>query len=85
MGMCVACACLFVCVASVSVLVLLCRCGVVVCSKKQKLYQALLKNGVDMVIPAARLEWLPVSDAVVGVAGTITSIIGIRDSWPTAK
>jgi len=56
-----------------------------VAAKKQKMYQALLKNGVDIVIPAARLEWLPVSDAVVGVAGTITSIIGIRDTWPKSK
>jgi hypothetical protein len=36
-------------------------------------------------IPAARLGWLPVSDGTVGLAGTITSCIGIYDTWPAAK
>ena len=44
-----------------------------------------VKNGLDMVIPAARLGWINVSDGTVGIAGSITSAIGIYDTWPKAK
>jgi len=52
--------------------------------KKNKQLMGLVKNSLDMVIPAQRLQWLPVSDGTAGVAGTITSIIGIQDTWPKA-
>lgn len=51
--------------------------------KRNKQMMAMVKNGVDIIIPSARLGWLPVSDGTVGIAGTITSVIGIYDSWPT--
>jgi len=57
----------------------------VVESTKQKQVMAMVKNGVDLIIPSARLGWLPVSDGTVGLAGTITSVIGIYDTWPAAK
>jgi len=53
--------------------------------KRNKQIMALVKNGTDIIIPAARLGWLPVSDGTVGLAGTVTSIIGIIDSWPKQK
>lgn len=53
--------------------------------KRNKQLMAILKNACDIVIPSARLGWLPVSDGTVGIAGTITSVIGIRDTWPASK
>lgn len=53
--------------------------------KRNKQIQGIIKNSIDIVIPAARLNWLPVSDGTVGLAGTITSIIGMYDTWPASK
>ena len=41
----------------------------------------ILKSGLDIVVPMQRLGWLNVSDGVVGLCGTITSIMGIYDTW----
>ena len=41
-----------------------------------------IKNGTDLIIPAARLGWAPVSDGTVGLAGTLTSLIGIYSTYP---
>jgi hypothetical protein len=51
-------------------------------SKEFKLKQGLVKNSIDLIIPSARLGWLDVSDTVVGLAGTLTSFIGIYDTYP---
>jgi hypothetical protein len=52
-------------------------------SKKEfKLKQGIVKNFLDLWIPVARLDWLPISDLQVGVCGTLTSFIGIYDTWP---
>ncbi len=53
--------------------------------KKNKQIQGIVKNSIDLIIPAARLKWLPVSDGTVGLAGSITSVIGMIDTWPKAK
>jgi len=53
--------------------------------KKNKQIQGIVKNGIDLIIPAARLNWIPVSDGTVGLAGTATSIIGMIDTWPKNK
>jgi hypothetical protein len=44
--------------------------------------KSLVKGMLDVWIPVARLEWLPISDLTVGVCGTLTSCIGINDTWP---
>jgi len=36
-------------------------------------------------IPSTRLGWLPLSDGTIGLAGTVTSVIGIMDTWPKAN
>ena len=41
--------------------------------KEAKVAKGLIKNTTDLIIPAARLGWLNVSDGIVGLAGTITS------------
>jgi peroxin-11B len=53
-------------------------------AKRTKQLKGFIKNGVDLAIPSARLGWLPVSDATVGWCGTITSIMGIMDTYPAA-
>lgn len=54
-------------------------------AKQFKTTQGLIKSSIDIIIPAARLDWIPVSDGVVGLAGTLTSFIGIYDTWPGNK
>lgn len=54
-------------------------------AKEAKLGQGILKNTTDLIIPSARLGWINVSDGIVGLAGTITSFIGIYDTFPAAK
>jgi peroxin-11B len=41
-----------------------------------------VKNMTDLIIPAARLRWLLVSDGTVGLAGSITSCIGVYQTYP---
>lgn len=53
--------------------------------KRNKQLMSMVKNGVDILIPSARLGWLPISDGTVGLAGTVTSVIGIVDTWPKSK
>jgi peroxin-11B len=53
--------------------------------KELKLKQGIVKNGIDLIIPSQRLGWVGISDGVVGVAGTITSVIGIYDTYPAAQ
>ena len=52
--------------------------------KRNKQLIAMVKNATDLIIPSARLGWLPVSDGTVGLAGTLTSLIGIKETWPSA-
>jgi peroxin-11B len=44
--------------------------------------RGVLKNGLDLIIPAQRLGWVNVHDGIVGCCGTITSIMGIQDTYP---
>lgn len=53
--------------------------------KRNKQIMGVVKNSFDIVIPSARLKWLDVSDGTVGLAGTVTSVIGMYDTWPKAK
>jgi len=52
--------------------------------KKAKQITGVVKNGLDLVIPAARLNWLNISDGTVGLAGTATSLIGMYETYPSA-
>lgn len=54
-------------------------------SNKQKQIQSLIKSSIDILIPSARLDYLPLSDGVVGLAGSVTSVIGMMDTWPKSK
>ena len=50
--------------------------------RKSKHIIDVVKNGTDLVIPAARLGWIDASGQTVGLAGTITSLIGIYQTYP---
>lgn len=50
--------------------------------KRNKAVQGLAKNGIDLFIPLARLGILSLNDGLVGLAGTVTSVIGIVDTFP---
>jgi peroxin-11B len=54
-------------------------------AKETKTMKALAKSGIDLVIPAQRLGWVGVSDGVVGLCGTVTSVMGIMDTYPSAS
>jgi peroxin-11B len=41
----------------------------------------LAKSGLDIIVPMQRLEWLNVSDGWVGFCGTLTSLMGIYDTF----
>ena len=51
--------------------------------EQQKILLELFQDGCDVIIPASMLEYIPVSQGVVGIVGTITSIIGCRNAWPS--
>lgn len=48
---------------------------------QQKNLLDLVKNSVDILLPAVRLELLSLNDGVVGLAGATTSLIGGYDQW----
>jgi peroxin-11B len=50
--------------------------------KKAKQVMGVVKNGTDLIIPAARLKWVDVSEGTVGLAGTITSVMGMYSTYP---
>ena len=50
-------------------------------NKNMKSGKKLIKSSLDIVVPIARLEWLPINDGIVGVCGTITSLMGIYDTF----
>ena len=50
--------------------------------RKAKHIVDVVKNGTDLIIPAARLGWIDASGQTVGLAGTITSLIGIWQTYP---
>ena len=53
--------------------------------RKAKHIIDVVKNGTDLVIPAARLGWIDASGQTVGLAGTITSLIGIWQTYPSKE
>lgn len=51
------------------------------CSKKTEQLISLTKNGLDILIPSTRLEILNLNSGLVGLIGTITSLIGLYQAW----
>jgi len=42
----------------------------------------LVKNGADFAIPLVALKYLELNDGIVGLLGTVSSIIGCYAAWP---
>ena len=53
--------------------------------RKAKHIIDVVKNGTDLIIPAARLGWVEASGQTVGLAGTLTSLIGIYQTYPAKE
>lgn len=51
-------------------------------TKLKKVKLGIAKSGLDLFIPSNRLGWLDIGEFGVGVCGTLTSLIGIHDTWP---
>ncbi|KAI8821191.1 peroxisomal biogenesis factor 11 [Chytriomyces cf. hyalinus JEL632] len=49
--------------------------------ERGKLRLATLQDGVDILLPAAGLEYVPLSPAYVGLAGAFTSLLGGYTHW----
>ena len=41
----------------------------------------LLSDVCDLTIPVSALGWVGLDDGLVGLAGTLTSIIGVQAQW----
>ena len=48
---------------------------------RKALKTQLLSDCADAVIPAAGLGWVGVDDGVVGLAGLVSSVIGLKAAW----
>lgn len=48
--------------------------------KKDAVYQ-LVQDAIDFVIPTSSVGWINADEGLVGIAGTITSIMGAQTQW----
>jgi peroxin-11B len=49
--------------------------------EKQKLHTQLLLDGCDWILPATGLGWTGFDEGIVGVAGVVSSWIGLKQQW----
>ena len=50
--------------------------------EQSKILLETVQDGLDLIIPGSILEYFKVDQGVVGLAGTITSLIGFQAAWP---
>lgn len=41
----------------------------------------LLSDICDLTVPASALGWVALDDGVVGIAGTVSSLLGVYTQW----
>lgn len=51
----------------------------------RKAAQSALSDMIDLIIPLSMLGFIDISPGVVGLAGTVTSILGAISLWPKQK
>jgi peroxin-11B len=51
-------------------------------SEQSKIFFELVQDSLDLIIPGSILQYVPVSNGIVGLAGTITSLMGVYGAWP---
>lgn len=55
---------------------------VCVCNSERKTSQLqLLSDLCDLTIPSSTLGWVSLDDGLVGLAGTLSSLIGVYTQW----
>lgn len=50
-------------------------------AKRRALYKQLAIDGFDLLIPGAIVGWTPLDHVTVGVAGSISGMLGGSDVW----
>jgi hypothetical protein len=50
-------------------------------AKRRSTYRQLIIDGCDLLIPGAAVGWLALDPITVGVAGTISALVGGSDAW----
>ena len=56
-----------------------------VSSQNVPLVLDLVRDVLDITIPASSLEYVRLESGTVGLAGAITSLIGAYQNWPSNK
>jgi hypothetical protein len=54
-------------------------------AKRRSTYRQLIIDGCDLLIPGAAVGWLALDPITVGVAGTISALVGGSDAWARAN
>ncbi|KIW67029.1 hypothetical protein PV04_06307 [Phialophora macrospora] len=54
-------------------------------AKRRSTYRQLIIDGCDLLIPGAAVGWLALDPITVGVAGTISALVGGSDAWARVK
>ncbi|KAL2430653.1 hypothetical protein ABEF95_012293 [Exophiala dermatitidis] len=50
-------------------------------SKRRAIYKQIVQDGCDMLIPASIVGWVQLDPVTVGVAGSISALLGASDAW----
>lgn len=50
----------------------------------KKVVQSTIQDMIDLIIPLSLMGMIDVSPGVVGLAGTVTSILGAISAWPAS-
>ena len=48
---------------------------------QQQTQQQLLSDLCDLTVPLSGLNWVALDDGVVGLAGTLSSLMGLMNQW----
>lgn len=51
------------------------------CRERYAANLQLLSDGCDLTVPGSALGWVDLDDGIVGLAGTVSSLIGLRGAW----
>lgn len=55
--------------------------GEALVKERREVETQLLQDSLDALIPASALEYIRISDGLVGLAGFYTSLMGMRSQW----
>jgi len=52
-----------------------------ICRDQQQTQQQLLSDLCDLTVPLSGLNWVALDDGIVGLAGTLSSLMGLMNQW----